>query len=82
MVALSVGAFTELLFSLMYLLMTLEVVEPCESLSTLCALVRPFSAMAKLMIFAMEVMREHLFTLCASVGRLSGLDRGGFEPFR
>lgn len=82
-IELSAGTFIELLFSLMYLLMTLEVIEPCESLSTLRTLVRSFSTMAKLMILAMEVTREHLSTQCASVGRFSGLDCcGGFELFR
>lgn len=53
----------------MYLLVSLQIIEPRESLAAFRALVRSFPSMAELMVLAMEVARKRLSAHRAGVGR-------------
>ena len=68
-----------LLLPIMYLLMSLEIIQPRKSLAAFRALVRPFPSMAELMILAMEVARKRLSTHRAGVGRCLALCRSSNE---
>ena len=65
----------------MYLLVSLQIIEPRESFAAFRALVRSFPSMAELMVLAMKVARKRLPAHCAGVGRCLGLCGSGDELF-
>jgi len=57
------------LLSIVYLLVSLEIVQPRKSLAAFRALVWPFPSMAQLMVLAVKVARKRLSAHRAGVGR-------------